>query len=614
MLADIDRNDISLWLSAVLISGSLHVLMIANLPLQSWLEDRRQIETEIVMDFLPVQATQSNQPSIVKAARQEAERLKPSDTSREIRPAQHASKQLKATPVDSTISPRPATAPKTTPTNSVQSLQPVTTQNPARKAPSSPAAMPAEALPNTSTIIAANEPAVTTPDAASNAQRASEVTPQTPSQVQTSQNNEIKRERSTLEVLRSITPTTQPTSIAPAITARGTAVSNEIQALTAPTSPPASSAVVKVETSPNTALPLDAAKAETPVRSRKIDLSNIPVATTIATQNTTAKRVAPASQAVARAARPARPASIDATNAPTRTTQTRVNSVPAVKSLKPRTSQLPTSQAHTPTSQAPTSRAPTSRAPTSRAPTSRAPTSRATIIRPNRTKERKVAQIKLPSPREEDVSGLPESHYGSVLKYVRGYDGGSCFMILPQIADKDSVKFTGFALSQDRVSEFRTAFSRDIKVNETTRTALISRQQCRALSFVRSISNYPNFNVSIKLLRNEIRSGNPLLGKVTNVGDRILHLILIDDEGLVQTIDPFLNRRDQDTIFSVPLTVTSDPVATVQLLIAIAVDGPLKTIKSHSGLTADIFYSALLEELGGLKGDTDIDVSPFFVR
>ena len=209
----------------------------------------------------------------------------------------------------------------------------------------------------------------------------------------------------------------------------------------------------------------------------------------------------------------------------------------------------------------------------------------------------------------------PTDRYRRIVDFVRQYAGGDCFIALPAMSPDGAVTFQTFGRDKVREEAFKAALSGIDGFQAEVSNGDIADPQCLALSFARTAKRYPGFSLMIDLDEADIASGTRLSGKVLNAGERELHLLLIDDEGKVQSLDRVLEPGNiMDRPFGTPLTLTSGPVATKQVLIAVATDKPLSALVGPVDEPAAAYFTRLEREIDAAGADVDLAVEGFSVR
>ena len=200
------------------------------------------------------------------------------------------------------------------------------------------------------------------------------------------------------------------------------------------------------------------------------------------------------------------------------------------------------------------------------------------------------------------------------IRFLQADAPQDCFLALPAY-EASAGTIRSFAADAALQSEFAERLGRAESLPEHERVDRVSEAQCRALAFVRTLPRYPAFALTIQVENPHIASGEALVGRISNVDGRVLSLLLVDDEGFVQDVEPFLRRTGaRDPAFVAPLVLTGDPETTTQLLLAIASDTPLDTVKLHSGAEAGEFFEILEQEINRRAADIEVALQPFSVR
>lgn len=204
--------------------------------------------------------------------------------------------------------------------------------------------------------------------------------------------------------------------------------------------------------------------------------------------------------------------------------------------------------------------------------------------------------------------------YARAVEFLKRYESGGCFVALPSQRPGGLVGLDGFAAESSRLAIFLRDFRRSTGLQAAAASDNVSAAQCRALSFARSLPGYPTFSLYFEMPSRSVASGDVLSGKIRNVAGRSLHLLLVDDEGTVQSVEDFLTANGAEASFSAPMTLTSGPVSTVQLLVALAGEESLQTVSRMNGMRAEVFFGELTEELARRHISADIAIVSFSVH
>lgn len=206
----------------------------------------------------------------------------------------------------------------------------------------------------------------------------------------------------------------------------------------------------------------------------------------------------------------------------------------------------------------------------------------------------------LPRPSEALVKPsivAPPSGRMRIADFLAGQEDVDCMLALPTGMGATQASIEAFAAIPEAVDRLGAEYERLSGMRLAAETRPVSRPQCSALAFARSLAQYPNFPLRVSLAEPSIRSGKELSGVISGLRKDTLYLMIVDDEGKAELVTSYPNQRASVMNFSAPMTLTSGPVSSVQLLVAIASDGPLRTIPTKPGMPAEEYFSRLATEI-----------------
>jgi hypothetical protein len=209
----------------------------------------------------------------------------------------------------------------------------------------------------------------------------------------------------------------------------------------------------------------------------------------------------------------------------------------------------------------------------------------------------------------------PSDRYRRIVDFIRRYSGGDCFIALPAMSLYGAVTFQTFGRDKVREDSFRQAVFDFDGLRAEISSGDVADPQCQALAFARSAKRYPGFSLMIDLDEADVASGTRLSGSVLNANGRDVYLLMVDDEGRVQSADRFLAAGDGlDRPFDTPLVLTGGPVTTKQILLAIAVEPPVPALAAPVDELTNTFFARLGREIDAAGADVDLAVEGFSVR
>lgn len=218
----------------------------------------------------------------------------------------------------------------------------------------------------------------------------------------------------------------------------------------------------------------------------------------------------------------------------------------------------------------------------------------------------------------EPPSALPGEEDGAeqrVRAFIAGYRGErGCLLAVVAGRQADVTEVDSFTNRPEQADILGAEATRATGAAVSARARLVSAEQCGTLDFLRGLGGSGGASLVLAPDDGEIASGQVLAGSITNFTKPVRYLLVVDDEGHVEPV-PGLTAVGADTVrFSAPMTLTSGPVRTVQLLVAVGSDAPLASIERASRGRADAYFPALIEEVARGGAQIEYGVAPFAVR
>ena len=211
-----------------------------------------------------------------------------------------------------------------------------------------------------------------------------------------------------------------------------------------------------------------------------------------------------------------------------------------------------------------------------------------TPVAPPPAAERAVRRVPRSPPTARDIA------VANLIQRIRSTPSPECMVALPRRIGADGIGLTLISAQDATRAEFSDRLltrPEDTDVRQTP--MLVDPRQCPALGFVAANRDYPATRIGIRIERVEVPSGNRLSGTVSNVGDRNLTLVLVDNNGVVQSLDRFVAEQDGAWRFDVPVTRVGPRRDTKQLLLAVASEDPLDQLTARGGQRAEDVFANL---------------------
>jgi serine/threonine protein kinase len=180
--------------------------------------------------------------------------------------------------------------------------------------------------------------------------------------------------------------------------------------------------------------------------------------------------------------------------------------------------------------------------------------------------------------------------------FINAYDGGNCFYVTPpQIEEKKAVVDGLFGISQAPFDTLADNFERDIGLELEIDLHGVTRGQCPAVNFLWQMRNQLGPAPRLEISSDTLARGSEMSGRVAEIGNRNVDLLLMADDGDVWSLNYLLRPDGNAKSFS--FTPQRNPGSQPQqLLIAVVADKPLDTLKLTKPGNAAALFPKLLAE------------------
>ncbi len=212
---------------------------------------------------------------------------------------------------------------------------------------------------------------------------------------------------------------------------------------------------------------------------------------------------------------------------------------------------------------------------------------------------------------DPEVTEGPPSQVDEFILRIRGQLALPCIVATPRRDADGAVTLEMLAANESDVTAFATQLLEGVTDPPARRNVLVDSRQCPALNFIREGSRYPTFPLGIAVEADTIESGGRLVGALQGAQGRFVTLIVVDDNGVVQDLAPFLSFSGDTVRFDVPMTRFGPARDTQALLIAAATSGRPAALDSHVGFLAEDFFPALRQSV---DRNAPLAMIPFSLR
>ncbi|MGL5012434.1 MAG: hypothetical protein ACRC6I_21405 [Paracoccaceae bacterium] len=217
----------------------------------------------------------------------------------------------------------------------------------------------------------------------------------------------------------------------------------------------------------------------------------------------------------------------------------------------------------------------------------------------------------VPAVQDPEVAQGPPGVVDEFILRIRGQLALPCIVATPRRDPAGDVIIELLAANENDVNAFASELLSGIADPPVQRNVLIDQRQCPALNFIREGARYPTFPLAIAVEETSIASGDRLVGALQGAQGRFVTLIVVDDNGVVQDLAPFMSFSGDTVRFDVPMTRFGPSRDTQAILMAVATPGRPSALDTHNGFLAADFFQALRADV---DRNAPLAMIPFTLR
>jgi hypothetical protein len=188
---------------------------------------------------------------------------------------------------------------------------------------------------------------------------------------------------------------------------------------------------------------------------------------------------------------------------------------------------------------------------------------------------------------------------GKLLRIIRTLPQKQCTLALPRRAA--GVSGAGVSLIGADIEQLKLlgqSINESLDFKPELISEIVDPRQCPVLDALRQSNSYPANRIGLSLESSELQSGNSLRGSVIGAGGLYLSLLLIDDNGVVQAVAPFVTLDGTSPVFDAPVARSGSARTTRQILVALGTRDDTFDFSSQIGyLAQDVFTMNSVEQL-----------------
>ncbi|MEP1585266.1 MAG: hypothetical protein ABJR46_09290 [Tateyamaria sp.] len=201
---------------------------------------------------------------------------------------------------------------------------------------------------------------------------------------------------------------------------------------------------------------------------------------------------------------------------------------------------------------------------------------------------------------------------GQLLRRIRATPQEQCTLALPRrvVGDGALAGLSMVGAREDQLDALAGRITDGLDFTPVQTLELLDPRQCAALDALRQSESYPANRIGLSLDTATLTNGDLLSGRIVGAGGLYVTLLLVDDNGVVQDLAPFVTLDGNTPLFETPVARSGPSRATRQVLLAIGTAGtPLDLSESIGQEAQDVFGQIPAETLKNMVfGVTTFDV------
>jgi hypothetical protein len=203
-----------------------------------------------------------------------------------------------------------------------------------------------------------------------------------------------------------------------------------------------------------------------------------------------------------------------------------------------------------------------------------------------------------PATRPLDNPSASDVAIGQLLRRIRATAQPQCTLALPRRASGEpgaGVSLIGADL--DVLDDLATRITSGLGFEPIQTREEIDPRQCATLDVLRQAESYPANRIGLALESASLVSGDTLRGRVIGANGLFVTLLLIDDNGVVQDMAPFVSLEEDGTpVFEAPVARSGPVRATRQILLALGTEGAPLDLEARIGNEAQVVFGPIPAE------------------
>lgn len=192
-------------------------------------------------------------------------------------------------------------------------------------------------------------------------------------------------------------------------------------------------------------------------------------------------------------------------------------------------------------------------------------------------------------PTPESIARLDDPTWRAQV-FLNEFDGGECLFAEAVESDGSSATVLAFATLPDPIYALDSAFRSAMGFEPDIIGQIVSEGQCKAMRLFESVPRFGGEEPTLSLDRTLLNIGDTLSGSISDVGERDVTLLLIDDSGEVRDIQGYMEAQASGVHrFGVPVNKRGPHV-----VLAIATPSAIEAPDSSEPEEAQRFFDSFM--------------------
>jgi eukaryotic-like serine/threonine-protein kinase len=196
----------------------------------------------------------------------------------------------------------------------------------------------------------------------------------------------------------------------------------------------------------------------------------------------------------------------------------------------------------------------------------------------------------------------PQSASQHIDDYIRHYNGGDCFLVIPTKIGDGKANVDGFGSGASPFEIFNEAFKNVMGFEPDIDFRHVTAAQCPMVTFLARVTTNSATSPRLEIEKANLNDGDVLQGSLQSSASN-LQLLVVDDEGLIHDVSDRLEKAAERRTFAMQFKRHTEGPAKPMLLVAMASSAPIGAFKlAAPAPSADIVPIALAEQHGSGYG------------